>query len=266
MSRYRLTVAYDGRPFAGWQSQPGSPTIQDALEEAISLVLGDGNKRLRIHGSGRTDAGVHSTGQVAHFDAPEGSSLGATDWQRALNAHLPETIRVMDSEEVDADFHARFSATGKTYEYRIQHGEVLPPHEAGRAWHIRGAIDTDVLMRGLTAIEGRHNFHAFAASRGDASDLPDSQERTIFEASLAEEGSVLILRFRGEGFLYKMVRLLTGGLVRCAQGKAGLEWFLGMLNHPSDKCTHCAPAAGLYLVDVQYCKSASVPADSRSLP
>ena len=253
MPRFRITVAYDGRPFAGWQSQPDANTVQDTIETAIASIAGISPGACRIHGSGRTDAGVHALGQVAHFDSPHGSNLEPGIWMKALNAKLPETVRITECSEVSHDFHARFSATKKTYVYRIHHATVHPPLEAGRAWHLYGTLDLDTIREGLTAINGRHDFCAFVANRGDESDLRDSRVRSIFETNLTEDNGSISLEITGDGFLYKMVRLLTGGLVRCAQGRTSIDWFLGLLRNPKDqKCQYCAPAHGLYLKSVAY--------------
>lgn len=257
MSRFRITIAYDGQHYSGWQRQPAAPTVQELIEGALTLVSG-GGELVRVHGSGRTDAGVHALGQVAHFDAKEGSSLNEQAWIRALNVHLPPSIRIMDCEPVADDFHARFGAQSKTYAYHIFHAAVLPPHLAGRAWHLFGELDYAIIEQGLKELAGRHDFAAFAANRGDASD-DSSRERTIFAANLTVDHHELTLRMKGDGFLYKMVRLLTGALVRCAQGRAELEWFERLLHEPGQcaKATFCAPADGLFLERVDYVKADS---------
>ncbi|MCB1094465.1 MAG: tRNA pseudouridine(38-40) synthase TruA [Verrucomicrobiae bacterium] len=254
MSRFRITIAYDGQPFAGWQKQLDATTVQGLIERALSKVSGCGEgERICVHGSGRTDAGVHALGQVAHFDAREGASLDSDAWRRALNVNLPPTVRIMDCAEAPSDFHARFDACRKTYAYHVHHAPVLPPHAAGRAWHVFGKLDYAVLEAGLASLSGQHDFTAFAANRGDASDQ-SSRVRTIFDAWLSVDGDRLILRFSGDGFLYKMVRLLTGGLVRCAQGRERIEWFTALLHRPTAaaKAPYCAPADGLYLERVDY--------------
>ena len=251
MPRFRITVAYDGQPFAGWQSQPTLATVQDTIEAALAAVSHQSD--IRIHGSGRTDAGVHATGQVAHFDAPADSSMDADAWRRALNVHLPGSVRVMACERVPDEFHARFDVRKKTYSYRIHHADVLPPHESGRAWHLFGALDYAILEAGLTELVGRHDFSAFSANRGDVSDQ-GSKERTIFATHFRPSGPSLVLEFTGDGFLYRMVRLLTGGLVRCAQGRSPLDWYVKLLHSPDQcpKCHFCAPADGLFLEHVGY--------------
>lgn len=250
MLRFRLTLAYDGRPFAGWQSQPSGLTVQDALERAILKILPD--YPLRVLASGRTDAGVHALGQVVHFDVPEDKSLPSAAWQRALNVHLPPSIRVMDSRAVPDSFHARFDAMGKTYRYRIWTGSVLPPLEAGLAFHHPRPLDFSLLAEACARITGRHDFTNFAAFRGNEDGTEDNI-RTLWSVDPQVQQDLLTLTFHGSGFLYKMVRLLTGALLRVAVGREPLSWLEDLLHRRSPgKCAHVAPADGLYLVEVHY--------------
>ena len=161
-SRLRFVVAYDGGPFAGWQSQANGNTIQDHLERAFTVVT---RKQVRVHGAGRTDAGVHALAQTAHADVPD-RSLTTAEWVGALNASLPPTIRVLRSGYTNDAFHARFSARGKIYRYRIWNDGVLPPLEHGRSWHVPGPLDLDAMTREATAFLGTHDFASFAANRG----------------------------------------------------------------------------------------------------
>ncbi|NIP92972.1 MAG: tRNA pseudouridine synthase A [Akkermansiaceae bacterium] len=162
--RLKLTIAYDGRPFGGWQIQPHADTIQERIETALREVAGE---PLRIHGSGRTDAGVHATGQVAHFDAPDQLTMNPVNWLAALNTKLPATIRIMDCEEAAPDFHARFSTTGKCYQYELSTAPILPPRQAGLAWHLPRQLDPATLEEALAFFRGTHDFRAFAANRGN---------------------------------------------------------------------------------------------------
>jgi tRNA pseudouridine38-40 synthase len=250
--RIKLIIAYDGRAFAGSQSQACGNTVQDHLERAMEATA---KMPVRLHLSGRTDAGVHALGQVGHFDAPEHLTMNPYNWLPALNAKLPPTLRVMECEEASVDFHARFSATGKTYEYRICTLPVLPPLLAGLAWHLPKLFDIDVLRDALSCYEGRHNFVCFAAVRGN--ETPDMDyHRTIEEASVTARDDGYVLRFTGEGFFYRMVRLLTGAAVMVAQGKMSRQQLLDYID-PGDvpfsmTCPHCAPADGLTLVKVWY--------------
>ena len=250
--RLKLTIAYDGRLFGGWQIQPNADTVQERLESALAEIA---KEPIRLHGSGRTDAGVHALGQVAHFDAPEKLTMNPVNWLAALNTKLPPTIRVMESDEVSADFHARFSASGKIYCYELSTAPILPPFQAGRVWHLPRQLDPVTMEDALTLFQGRHDFRAFAANRGDETAESDFQ-RSITKASLSSLPQGYQLTFRGEGFLYKMVRLLTGAAVKCAQGYYRLDDLAALLNQPPDlprgKSPLCAPADGLTLQEVLY--------------
>lgn len=245
-TRLKLLLAYDGRPFRGWQSQADGEAVQDRLEQAFMRV---GGSRVVVHGSGRTDAGVHALGQVAHADVPR-AFLPPAKWHAALNANLPPEIRVLRCTRAAAGFHARFHARGKTYLYRIHAGPIFPPLEIGRAWHVPAPLDLDVLRSCARQLTGTHDFAGFAANRGHP---PASTIRTLREIHVATRGPLLTLRFTGDGFLYKMVRLLTGTLIRCAGGRmqpGELDKFLTGGGHPK---THFqAPAEGLYLARVLY--------------
>lgn len=250
--RLKLTIAYDGRPFLGWQSQTGGNTVQDILNGALESVA---KQPLRLQGSGRTDTGVHALGQVAHFDAPDGSNMNPYNWVPALNTKLPATIRVMACEEVSPDFHARFSATGKTYRYDICTDPVLPPLKAGLAWHLPRLLDADALSRALSLFVGKHDFHAFAAYRGNEMEDTDYVRR-ILSADLETLPDGYRMVFTGDGFLYKMVRMLTGTAVKAAQGRLRQDDLAALLDQPPGlpfgKAPLCAPADGLFLESVRY--------------
>ena len=214
-ARLKLTIAYDGSAFAGWQSQKHGNTIQDRLEAAIQRVVG---KRLPVHGAGRTDAGVHATGQCAHVDLPD-RSHSPDEWQRILNALLPPQIRIMRARFVKSDFHARFSARTKTYRYRIWTAAVLPPFEIGRAWHVMKPVECEKVERATRLFIGTHDFAGFAANRGKKE---ASTTRTIYRATARKSGGLLAIEFVGDGYLYKMVRMMVGAIVEHATGKIPL--------------------------------------------
>ncbi len=253
--RLRLTLAYDGRPWQGWQSQPGGQTVQDHLEAILQKLTGT---QVAVHGSGRTDAGVHARGQVAHIELTEESSLRGESLVRAMNVNLPPSIRVLHCEDAPSDFHARFSAKGKVYEYRIWRGDVMSPFEVGFAWHVFKGLDIDLMREGAALMCGTHNFARLSAARGDISEEERRENaagltRTIERVEIFDEGDLLRLEFEGEGFLYKMVRLMTGSLVHAARGRASLEWIRQLVQEPDGmKSHHCAPADGLYLLRVLY--------------
>lgn len=250
--RLKITIAYDGRPYNGWQSQACGNTVQDLIVKALEEVA---KQPVRLHGSGRTDTGVHALGQIAHFESPGGLTMNPCNWLPALNSKLPATIRIMACEEAAADFHSRFSATGKIYHYDIITEPVLPPLMAGLAWHLPRSLDAAVMRESLACFTGRHDFHAFAAYRGN--EKPDMDwSRTIHRAELDTLANGYRITWEGEGFLYKMVRLMTGTAVHVAQGRMRPEDLERLLDQgpdlPHGKSSHCAPADGLYLREVLY--------------
>ena len=244
--RLKLIIAYDGAPFAGWQSQSHRNTIQDHVERAFERVL---RKPAGVHGAGRTDAGVHALAQCAHVDLPD-SRLSITRWSEALNALLPPTIRVLRCQYVSNDFHARLSAKGKIYRYRIWLAPVLPPFEYGRAWHIPRPVDLTILRRAARQFVGTHDFAGFAANRGKQE---KSTIRTIYSVRVRKTGPCVTIEFDGDGFLYKMVRLIVGALVKSALGKVRIEDITTRLNSGQGSAPRfAAPAEGLFLVRVRY--------------
>jgi tRNA pseudouridine38-40 synthase len=244
--RLKLIVAYDGTSFAGWQSQSHGNTIQDHLERAFERVAG---RRVRVHGAGRTDAGVHALAQCAHVDVANKLSSPAR-WIGALNALLPPAIRVVRCQYVSTDFHARLSAKGKIYRYRIWCAPVLPPFEYRRAWHIPHSLDLKILEKAAKHFVGTHDFAAFAANRGKPE---ESTIRTINSLRVRQKGPCVAIDFDGDGFLYKMVRLIVGSLAKCALGKMRLEEITARLKSgQAGAARFAAPAEGLFLVRVRY--------------
>ena len=249
MKRLRLMLAYDGTPFQGWQSQPCGNTVQDFLENTVQEIAGI---RVRGHGAGRTDTGGHALGQVAHFELTENISMDAGDWQRALNALLPSSIRILHAEPAEDTFHARFSALGKTYQYEIDCGGVLHPLRCNRTWHHPGQMDIERLKDACALYVGEHDFSSFAANRSGDQQEQD-MTRVITMADVSASSGKVVITFSGNGFLYKMVRLLVGGAVRVAEERQKLDWIRDLLARPGHtKCQYCAPAAGLYLKEVKY--------------
>ena len=250
--RLKLTIAYDGRPYSGWQSQPNGNTVQDIIQDALEKVA---KTPVKLHGSGRTDTGVHADAQVAHFDTPESVDMNPYNWVPALNTKLPATIRIMDCEEVADDFHARFSATQKIYCYDLCLAPVLHPLMQGRAWHLPRQLDPESLEQALSHYLGEHCFKAFAANRGNETEATE-YTRTLSESSFKVIEDGYRITYAGDGFMYKMVRLLTGAAVQAAQGRLRLDDHLALLNQAEDlpygKSPFCAPADGLTLKEVKY--------------
>jgi tRNA pseudouridine38-40 synthase len=243
----KLTVEYDGTNYIGWQRQAEGVSIQGLLEEALAPIEG---RPVALHGAGRTDAGVHALGQVAsvRLTAPH----DAATLQRAMNAVLPPDVRVLAIDEAAPEFHARFDAVAKTYEYRIVNGPFVSAFEHRHAWHVPGALDRDAMDAGARALVGHHDFAAFQSTGGD----PGSTERTIFALDFEDQaGARLVLRVCGEGFLRHMVRTIAGTLVDVGLGR----WPPGQVadilaSRDRTKAGRAAPALGLFLVSVDYAK------------
>jgi tRNA pseudouridine38-40 synthase len=248
-SRLKLIVAYDGAPFSGWQSQPNRNGVQDHLEMAFAQICAA--ERVPVHGAGRTDAGVHAIAQCAHADVPA-RRYDANRWRSALNGVLPNTIRIMRCTFVSDSFHARFAAKGKIYRYRIWNHEVLPPLENGRAWHVREPLDFAAMSRAAKSFRGRHDFASFAANRG--APVVDTV-RILGGARLRRSGPLTIIEFDGNGFLYKMARLMVGALVHVGLGKVSGAEIAGRLQRSERRVSRArevAPPGGLFLVRVRY--------------
>ena len=249
LERIRLTVAYDGGPFGGWQSQATANGVQDHIEAAFLAVAGI---RIRIHGSGRTDAGVHANAQIAHADVPRGHLAPAT-WMAALNAHLPHSVRITRAARVrggEDGFHSRFSAKGKRYIYRLWNASYMHPIEIGRAWHVPRPLDLALLREAAKLLVGRHDFARFTARRAQKE---TSTVRTIHRIAAQTRGPLITLTFEGDGFLYKMVRLLTGTIVRVAEKRAPVSFITDLLDLGVHARTHFMGVPdGLYLSRVFY--------------
>jgi len=256
-SNWKLTLAYDGTDFYGWQVQPARVTIQGTLAEAIERVTGE---RVLPQGSGRTDAGVHARGQVASFWLE--AAIPAENLQRALNRKLPESVRVLRAERVEAEFHARHSAKAKTYEYRIWRGEICPPWEARFAWALNWPLDVERMQEAARFVVGTHDFTSLAASDpdlitrrtvDDGKPGETANVRTIFESEWRQNGELLIYRVRGDGFLHHMVRNLVGTLVDVGRGAMNAEEIGQILEARSrGEAGPTAPARGLWLDGVEY--------------
>jgi tRNA pseudouridine38-40 synthase len=240
MRRIKITLAYDGGPFHGWQVQPALPTIQGLLEEILSGMEG---APVHVAGSGRTDAGVHALEQVAAFTLA--NPIPLVNLRRAVNRLLPPAVRVLSAEEVGTAFHPRFQAKAKTYEYRIFRGEVCSPFDWPYVHHYPFRLDEDRMVQLARAFQGEHDFSAFAAA--DERDAEGkSKVRTVFSSELCRSGDRLVYRIRGSGFLKHMVRNLTGTLIEAGKGN------IAVLDALPDKSGPTAPAKGLFLVKVEY--------------
>jgi tRNA pseudouridine38-40 synthase len=247
MRRIKILVSYDGTDYHGWQVQPGLPTIQGAIEQVISEIEG---RRVQVAGSGRTDAGVHAIAQVAAFSIE--NPIPVDNLLRAVNRLLPRDIRVLQVEEAAPDFHPRFQAKRKTYEYRIFRGEICSPFERRCVCHHPYPLAMEEMIAAAPLLEGEHDFTAFAAS-DERDELELSKVRTIFCSRLTLEGERLIYRVTGSGFLKHMVRNIVGVLLEVGKGNVDRAGFLERLN-PGCQVPPgpTAPARGLFLMSVEY--------------
>jgi len=246
MPRYRLDIEYDGGPYKGFQSQQNGPSVQDAIEAAIEKFCG---QQVRIAAAGRTDTGVHATGQVIHVDLDK--AWPPRTVAEAINAHLvPEPITVLKAEPVDDDWHARFSATGRRYLYRIVHGRNAPALERGRVWWIKKRLDVMAMTEAAKALVGRHDFTTFR----DAQCQAQSPVKTLDIAEVTEAGEHGVeLRFAARSFLHRQVRSMTGSLVEVGLGRWSVEDFAeAMTAADRTRCGTVAPPEGLYLTGVAY--------------
>jgi len=213
--RYRMTIAYDGTDFFGWQAQPAHPTVQGALEAAI-LQLTD--ETVRIHSCGRTDTGVHARAQVAHFDLK--SPWEARQLLKGLNAFLPASVRIPELRRTRPDFHARYNATGKEYRYSIWNEPIASPLHCRQTLHVRQPLDLEAMRAAAALLVGTHDFASFSAnSRQKIS----TKVRTLWRLSIRKQGPIVILSVLGDGFLYKMVRSLAGHLIGVGIGAVPVE-------------------------------------------
>lgn len=247
MRRIRLTVSYDGTDFHGWQIQPGLPTIQQQLED---IFAGIEKRHVHVAGSGRTDAGVHALAQTAAVTL--GNPIPLINLRRAVNRLLPPTIRVLAVEEVHVNFHPRYDAISKTYEYRIWRGEIVPPFDQRFVHHHPYPMNDDLFIEAAGLFVGEYDFSAFAAA-DDADHLGRSKVRRIFAVEACRNGDLLTCRVTGSGFLKHMVRNIVGTLIEAGKGNAHAERIRYLLMAPRDvRATPTAPAKGLFLIEVTY--------------
>lgn len=245
MRNLKLTISYEGSNFSGWQVQPNRRTIQAEIESALREIE---EKPVRIHGSGRTDAGVHALGQVASFALE--NRIPLKNLQKALNCRLPPAIRILDIEEVGHEFHARYSAVAKTYEYRWRRDEVCPPFERRFVWHHPYPLDEAAMIRAAPLFEGERDFRSMATNNG--AELLTTV-RTIYSSRLERVGPMLIYRIRGSGFLYNMVRNCVGTLLEVGRGNMEADSIPAILEaRDRSAAGPTAPAVGLFLVNVEY--------------
>lgn len=245
---WKLTLSYDGTDFAGWQVQPGLPTVQGLLEGALARIEG---APVKAAGSGRTDGGVHALAQVASCSMQ--SPIPDHGLLKALNRFLPPAIRVTSAAEAPRDFHARHAAIAKTYEYRIQRSPICPPFESRYVYWHPYALDEEQMVRAARRFEGERNFRSFASA---GRSVEGSAVRTVFSSEICRAGDLLVYRVRGSGFLYRMVRNMLGTLLEVGRGNVRQEDIETILEARDRRAAGpTAPARGLFLASVEYRRS-----------
>ncbi len=255
--RFKLVIAYDGTHYAGWQVQPHSDSVQQQLEAGLARITG---QTVKLHGSGRTDCGVHARGQVAHVDLV--TRLSARSLFYAINAHMPEEIRVLKLTVVHPEFHARRSAISKEYRYFISSAPFVMPDKRLYCHHIRYSLDLHAMRTAAAHFVGTHDFHSFAAN----SKRPiDSYVRTISRFTISKRGTEIVFTVRGSGFLYKQVRSMVGFLINVGKGEEQPEAVQELLQAHSERTSRVpsAPARGLFLWQVWYGRSTVSPRAQR---
>jgi tRNA pseudouridine38-40 synthase len=272
MPNFKVVLAYDGTDLVGWQRQAAGVSIQGLLEEALREL---DERDVAVTGAGRTDAGVHALGQVAAFSIER--PLTADAVVRALNARLPDAVRVLSAEETPPSFHARFDARAKSYRYRICNGDVLSPFERRYAWHVPGALDAAAMQAAAQILEGVHDFAAFRSVGSDVR----TTEREVYSSQIADcrlqidggivskgsdafggslesaicnpQSAIISYEITGSGFLRHMVRAIVGSIVEVGRGRHPPEWMAEVLaSRDRGRAGQTAPAGGLFLVSVTY--------------
>jgi tRNA pseudouridine38-40 synthase len=287
MPHFKITIAYDGTGYVGWQRQASGPSVQGLLEGALRDL---DERDVTLTGAGRTDAGVHALGQVAGFTLHR--VLPASAIVRALNARLPDAVRVLSAEEVPSTFHPRFGARRKTYRYRIWNGEVISPFERRYAWHLVAALDAGAMQAAAERLVGRHDFSAFqatgspvsttqreifasevaaaesadgrlfarvtaglkpCATSGETTSRPPGTTWDVRGAGLQPCDALIVYEITGTGFLRHMVRIIVGTLVEIGRGRQPVEWIDRLLtSRDRTVAGPTAPPEGLFLVTVEY--------------
>ena len=244
MRRIKLTVAYDGTDYCGWQIQPNGITIEQVLNEHLSRLL---KEDIKVTGASRTDAGVHSLGNVCMFDT--NTRMPAEKISYALNQKLPEDIVVVDSCEVSDDFHPRFSKSRKTYEYRILNARFRNPTRRLDTYFYHYPLDTAKMSEAAKYLIGEHDFASFCSANSQA----QTTVRTIYDCTVSKTGDIITIRVTGNGFLYNMVRIMVGTLLRIQQGKIAPDEIPSIIEKKNRKYSGpTAQACGLYLNRVNY--------------
>lgn len=247
MKRIFFELAYDGTDYGGWQIQPDNISIQEVIEEKLADLYV--NQPIRIHSSGRTDAGVHAMGQTITFDTPDRPRIPPENLKMALNNSLPDSIQIFNADFApEPEFHARYSAIGKAYTYIINTG-LKTPFNSRYSWNLPECKEIQDMKKASEFLQGTHDFSSFTTSRKDI----DNAVRTIFRIDIEEKGEMLFMTFIGSGFLYKMVRSIVGSLIMVGKGEMEVNDVNKILDAKDrSKAPKSAPPNGLFLMKVFY--------------
>ena len=244
MKRIKLTIAYDGTNYCGWQIQPNGITIEEVLNKALCKLTGE---NIQVIGASRTDSGVHAMGNVAVFDTE--TTIPAEKIAMALNQRLPEDIVIVESEEVASDFHPRYCDCSKTYEYHIINTRIPNPTKRLTNYFVSYVLDLDKMRQAASYLVGEHDFVSFCNVRTDV----ENTVRTITDLEILSEGNEIMIRITGNGFLYNMVRIIVGTLIRVGRGFYEPEQVKEILEAKDRKAAGVtAPANGLMLMEIKY--------------
>jgi tRNA pseudouridine38-40 synthase len=245
MQRYKITIEYNGTSFVGWQRQAIGPSIQEVIENALFKMSGS---EITLHGAGRTDAGVHATGQAAHFDLRK--EFPVDEIMGALNHHIkPHLISILSVDVVPEDFHARFSAVSRSYVYKIINRKAPLALELNKAWHIKENLDVDAMQKAAQFMLGKHDFTSFRSTQCQAK----SPVRTIEEIRLVRTSELIEMHIKAPSFLHNQVRIVMGNLRKVGNGTFAPEYIKEILEAKDrTKAAETAPPDGLYLVEVKY--------------
>jgi tRNA pseudouridine38-40 synthase len=256
--RYALGLEYDGSAFLGWQVQRQEPTVQGCLEQAVAIVA---NHEVRVNCCGRTDTGVHACCQVAHFDTP--ALRSERSWVLGINSHLPAGISVLWVREVDDEFHARFSAFARSYQYRVLNRWIRPALEANYLCWYRKSLDVECMHEAAQVLVGAHDFSAFRAAGCQASHAV----REIHSIAVHRNGNRVILDITANGFLYHMVRNIAGNLLAIGSGEQQRGWLEELLDGKDrTRAAPTAPAQGLYFMGARYPENYALPSAPIDFP
>lgn len=244
MRRIKLTVAYDGCNYSGWQIQPNASTIEQVLDNAINKVTGE---KVHVIGASRTDAGVHGLGNVAVFDTASG--IPGDRWAYAINTYLPEDVSVVESREVSPEFHPRHCNTVKTYEYRILNTRFPIPQFRNYSWHVKEPLDVNAMQSAAQRLVGEHDFKSFCCVKTQA----ESTVRTVYSLDVDKKDEEIHITITGNGFLYNMVRIIAGTLIQVGKGRFEPEYIQYMLDAcDRTQAGQTAPPQGLTLMKIDY--------------